>query len=296
MWSVPLTWFSAVPAVAEKGYLDVRIDVHAPGGHSSIPPAHTSIGMLSQMIMEYEANPYTPTLKRDTPVFECLQCFAAHAEDMPKKLRRELHRAGKSNRAMRKAQEIVFQNLMLKGLAGTTQAIDVITGGVKSNALPEQAYALVNHRIETTSSVAAVMKRDTKLLEGLAHKFNLSFVAFGTLLTDEDTPAYGRLELSDAGGSALEPAPVTPTDAAPYKLLSGTIKAVYAAHRGGHPDRGITVAPGAVAGNTDTRHYWKLSKHIFRYDHTNAIDMTSLGGVHTVNECMSCHGIDRRRH
>jgi Gly-Xaa carboxypeptidase len=252
--------------------------------------------MLSQMIVEYEANPYTPMLKRDTPVFESLQCFAAHAEDMPKKLRRELQRAGKSDRALKKAQEIVFQDPILKGLAGTTQAIDVIAGGVKSNALPEQAYALVNHRIETTSSVAAVMEHDTKLLEGFAHKFNLSFVAFGTLLTDVDAPAYGRLELSDSEDSALDPAPVTPTDAAPYKLLSGTIKTVYAAHRGGHPDRGIAVAPGAMAGNTDTRHYWKLSKHIFRYDHTNAIDSTALGGVHTVNECTSCHDIDRRRH
>lgn len=31
----------AVPAVAEKGYLDVRVEVSSPGGHSSIPPAHT---------------------------------------------------------------------------------------------------------------------------------------------------------------------------------------------------------------------------------------------------------------
>ena len=31
----------AVPGVAEKGYLDVRVQVTSPGGHSSIPPAHT---------------------------------------------------------------------------------------------------------------------------------------------------------------------------------------------------------------------------------------------------------------
>lgn len=31
----------AVPAIGEKGYLDVRVDVSSPGGHSSIPPAHT---------------------------------------------------------------------------------------------------------------------------------------------------------------------------------------------------------------------------------------------------------------
>lgn len=31
----------ATPAIAEKGRLDVRIDVASPGGHSSMPPAHT---------------------------------------------------------------------------------------------------------------------------------------------------------------------------------------------------------------------------------------------------------------
>jgi Gly-Xaa carboxypeptidase len=30
----------ASPAVGEKGYLDVRIEVTTPGGHSSVPPAN----------------------------------------------------------------------------------------------------------------------------------------------------------------------------------------------------------------------------------------------------------------
>lgn len=36
-----------------------------------------------------------------------------------------------------------------KALVGTTQAIDLIQGGVKTNALPEQAWAVVNHRLAT---------------------------------------------------------------------------------------------------------------------------------------------------
>lgn len=31
----------AVPAVGEKGYIDTRVEVSTPGGHSSIPPVHT---------------------------------------------------------------------------------------------------------------------------------------------------------------------------------------------------------------------------------------------------------------
>ena len=31
----------ASPGIAEKGHLNVRVEVTAPGGHSSIPPPHT---------------------------------------------------------------------------------------------------------------------------------------------------------------------------------------------------------------------------------------------------------------
>lgn len=86
----------------------------------------------------------------------------------------------------------------------------------------------------------------------LAAKFNLSFTAFGESITG-DTPAYGSLMLSDAWGTALEPAPVTPTgaDAAPFQLLSGTIKSTFNAHRNLTED-GVTVVPGLVSGNTGT--------------------------------------------
>lgn len=37
--------------------------------------------------------------------------------------------------------------------------------------------------------------------------------------------------------------------------------------------------------DADTRFYWKLTRHIFRYGHTDgAVGGTLLPGVHTVNE------------
>lgn len=46
---------------------------------------------------------------------------------------------------------------MYKSLVGTTQAIDLIHGGVKSNALPERAWAVVNHRISVVRFAASDM-------------------------------------------------------------------------------------------------------------------------------------------
>ncbi|KAH9924758.1 carboxypeptidase S [Fomitopsis serialis] len=274
----------ALPSVAEKGYIDVRVEIAAPGGHSSVPPAHTTIGMLAELLVHYENNPIEAKLSRGTPTYWHAECLAAHAPELPSSFRSAMRKASSSDKALKAAQDELFQDLAFKALVGTTQAIDVIGGGVKSNALPENAMAVINHRIASDSSVSVVQEHSIATLEGLAAKFNLSFTAFGSSITG-DTPAYGSLALSDAWGTALEPAPVTPTgaDAAPYQLLSGTIKSTFNAHRDLTQD-GITVVPSIVSGNTDTRYYWKLTPHIFRYTHYNTGSGSALSGVHTVNE------------
>src|SRR5213080_1121096 len=40
----------AVVGIAEKGYVSLELTAHATGGHSSMPPAHTAVGMLSAAV------------------------------------------------------------------------------------------------------------------------------------------------------------------------------------------------------------------------------------------------------
>ncbi|EJD07407.1 carboxypeptidase S [Fomitiporia mediterranea MF3/22] len=269
----------AVPAIGEKGYIDTRVEVSTPGGHSSIPPSHTSIGILSSLLVAYESNPMKPTIDRTTPIYGMMQCLAEHAPSMDKSLRKIILKSTNSDKTLHKLEGIIEDDLALRSFVGTTQAIDLIQGGVKTNALPEQAWAVINHRIATQGSVEAVKERDTKVIVELAEKFNLTYNAFGQTLLSGGS---GSLTLSDAWGTALEPAPVTPIDAAPYKLLSGTIRSAYAVNH----DEDIKIAPGIMTGNTDTRYYWNLTKHIFRYNHNHNMFAGGRvgGGVHTVNE------------
>ncbi|KAJ7511624.1 hypothetical protein B0H11DRAFT_709566 [Mycena galericulata] len=294
----------ATPGVAEKGYLDVHVEVTSPGGHSSVPPEHTTIGILAALLVKYEANPYPLALSRDSIPYSTLQCLGAHGATVPKALKKTIRRSAHSKRALHKLEDVLFtdggedQLKSYRSLVGTTQAVDIVQGGVKANALPEQAYALVNHRISTESSVGETKARDAALLKGLATRFNLTYTAFGVALSDADpgAPAYGTLTLKDAYGTALEPAPVSPIrgeGAEAYRLLSGTIKAAYSAHRAGSSDENeIAVAPGMSTGNTDTRYYWQLSRSIFRYNHKNSIGAKGrLSGVHTVNESMGADAL-----
>ncbi|KAK0238696.1 hypothetical protein EDD85DRAFT_827812 [Armillaria nabsnona] len=278
----------ATPGIAEKGYIDVKVDVASPGGHSSIPPPHTSIGILSALLVEFEEHPYVPKLSKEDVLYSTLQCYTAHGTKVSKRLRRAMEHSAHSDWALRALEKILFKEAFFKSLVETTQAIDLIHGGVKSNALPEQAYAVVNHRISTLSSVAETQDHDIATVRKLAHKFNLTFAAFGESITEAGALSKGSLTLSDAFGTALEPAPRTPLygdEAVPWRLLSGTIKSTYNAHRSITGNDNIAVSPGMSTGNTDTKFYWNLTPHIFRYNHKNSgYGPNRLSGVHTVNE------------
>lgn len=188
-------------------------------------------------------------------MYNALQCLAEYAKSIPSHLRKTIKQSTRSDKALHHLQNFIRSDRLLSNLIRTTQAIDVIGGGVKSNALPEQAWAIVNHRIAVVSSLDETKARDTKLLESLAKKFNLTYKAFGTAISEEGSPSSGTLTLRDSDNTGLEPAPVTPTsagaDAAPYHLLSGTIKATYDAHRSIQNDTvSIIVAPWVITGNT----------------------------------------------
>ncbi|KIL59863.1 hypothetical protein M378DRAFT_1065315 [Amanita muscaria Koide BX008] len=273
----------ATIGIAEKGYFDVKVEVATAGGHSSVPPPHTSIGILSSLLVHYERHPFTTRFLKEDPLYSTLLCYAEHAQSMPKRLANLIEESKRSDKAMLLLEKHVFKNTVWKSQVGTTQAIDIIHGGVKSNALPERAYAIVNHRISVLSSVAATQEYDASRAKTIASRYNLTLNAFGSDTNAAVAPSSGVLTLSDAYNVEQEPAPITPTDAAPYQLVSGTIKATYNSHRGLQGSTNIHVMPGMSTGNTDTYYYWRLSKHILRYNHHDE----GNGPIHTVNESMS---------
>lgn len=73
---------------------------------------------------------------------------------MPTELRKAVKSSAHSQKALKKLEKLIFgESDVYKSVFGTTQAIDLVRGGVKTNALPEQAWAVVNHRIHTLRSV-----------------------------------------------------------------------------------------------------------------------------------------------
>ena len=85
---------------------------------------------------------------RNDTFYAELQCQAAHDPDFPASLARLVRASAHSDRALKKLiVELERTVPRFNAVAGTTQAVDVVRGGVKTNALPENAYVIVNHRI-----------------------------------------------------------------------------------------------------------------------------------------------------
>jgi Gly-Xaa carboxypeptidase len=273
----------ATPGVGEKGYTDVDISVRMPGGHSSIPPAHTSIGVLSELITHIEADTYRTWLAEENPYLSAMQCGAAHSPDFPKKLKKllpkhskQLSSACSSSKEDKLAIEAAKQALGVRYLMQTSIAVDVISGGVKVNALPEKSVATVNHRINIGETPELIKAKSTRLAKEIAKKYNLTLHAFTNVT---DAPSSIVLSLSK---HTLEVAPVTPStvdSVTPYSVLAGTTRALYG--------EDIIVAPGIMSGNTDTRFYWNLSRNIFRWNPGWIPGEEGLGKIHTVDERQS---------
>ena len=80
-------------------------------------------------------------MKDENPYYGQLQCGAAHSPDFPKKVKKLLGKH-KSHTCKSKpdylAIEAAKESRAVKYLMQTSQAVDVIEGGVKVNALPER--------------------------------------------------------------------------------------------------------------------------------------------------------------
>jgi Gly-Xaa carboxypeptidase len=275
----------ASPGVAEKGSIDIIATIRMPGGHSSVPPSHTSIGVISELIALVEADTYPTYLDTKNPYYSQMVCGAAHAPDFPKTLKRLLSKSSRSSAKSchRKkdvlAEEAAKESLSTKYLMTTSVAVDVIVGGEKTNALPEESKVTINHRVNIGDSTSLVKSKISHLAQKIATKHNLTLHAFKPA-NESLTPSSITLSTPQE----INVAPVTPTllnGTTAYSVLSGTIRALYG--------EDMTVAPGIMTGNTDTRFYWDVTESIFRFapGYDGVGEKEGLGRIHTVDESVN---------
>lgn len=147
----------AFVGIAEKGYVSVALEVTAAGGHSSMPPAQTAIGIVAAAAARLEESPMPlrltePTyamLQRVGPEMPFANRFAvANLEMLEPLLLRALAAKEKTNASVR-----------------TTTAVTQIEGGTKDNVLPAKARAIVNFRVLPGDTVEGVLAHVRKVVD-----------------------------------------------------------------------------------------------------------------------------------
>ncbi|MDP6977097.1 MAG: M20 family peptidase [Myxococcota bacterium] len=138
----------AVVGIAEKGMASIVLSIDATGGHSSIPPRQTAIGILAAAIAALERNPMPARIDGTVDL-------------MLDHLGPELSFPLKLVMANRWLFSTILSNVFsddptLDALQRTTTAATVFHGGVKPNVLPSRVEAVVNFRVLPGDTIASV--------------------------------------------------------------------------------------------------------------------------------------------
>jgi carboxypeptidase PM20D1 len=185
---------TALVGIAEKGFVSVELSTRAAGGHSSMPPRQSTVGILSAAVTRLEENPMPAHLEGPT-----LQLFERIAPQFPFAQRAVFANLWLTRPlVMRKLQESPTTDAMVR----TTTAATIFQGGTKDNVLPSYARAVVNFRILPGDSVAGVVEHVRRVV---------------------DDP---RVEIRPVSRFSSEPSPVSSTTSESFRTLERTIQSV----------------------------------------------------------------------
>lgn len=219
--SVPV----ALIGTAEKGHLNVRLSVRSAGGHSSMPPSRTAVGILGEAVARLERHPFR---LRITPlVASFFRGLSSTAGFLPSiVLKRPVLFAG--------LLKVVFSRRPeTTAMLRTTQAPTVLRGSAAENVLPDRAEAVVNLRILHGDSIPTVIERIKRIV------------------------ADPRVSIEPLPGSDLnDPVEATQENSWIYERFVESIREIF-------PD--AVPVPFLVVGTTDSRHFKAMSDAILRF-------------------------------
>lgn len=294
IWHVPfLGSIYALPGLAEKGYFDAEIVVHMESGHSLFPPKDNSITVMADLVRKLKENPFEYLLDQDNPFLDTVFCIAQNDEMLQDYRPDAIKRIDKNVTAINNyLTEFATRLPSSIPFLQTTQSHAMIHGGVKVNVVPEKTSLHMNYRIVHGHTINNVKGHLEEVVKAFIADFNLNVTEEEDILEFRGWDQRGivnSISLRALPGS-IEPSPITPSfvnGTTPYSVLHGTTRALYG-------DNITVIAPILMPGNTDTRHYGNLTKHIFRFspghDMADSTDNQLKSYAHGINERANMRG------
>lgn len=216
----------AMIGISEKGYTTLTLTaVLENGGHSSMPPPETAVGVLAAAVTALQDNPFPSKIDGATRLF--FEYIAPECA-FP--------------------QKILFSNLTLTeglitrqlskdntsaAILRTTTAPTMLRGGIQENVLPRRASAKVNFRILPGETVESVREYVRQIIDDKR------------ILVEVSDPEFSN-----------DPPPLSPTESFGFQVIQKTIGQTF--------PQAVTT-PSLVIATTDARHYSAVSPNIYRF-------------------------------
>lgn len=185
----------ALVGIAEKGFISLALTATARPGHSSMPPAATAIGMLSEALVRLEDRQMPAAIRGVAR--EMFETIAPEMQGLNRVLLSNLWLFGPLVKAQ--LEKGPSTNAMLR----TTTAPTVLRAGEKENVLPGRAEAVVNFRLLPGDSREDVQNHVRRVV------------------ADE------AIQVAPLGTASTEASPISPTSSASYQLISRTIRELF---------------------------------------------------------------------
>ena len=235
--------------VAEKGIVNLELQVKAAGGHSNAPGTQTAVDILASAIVAIRAQPFPA---RYTGVTRgMLEAMAPQAPFVAR---------------MAIANSWLFEPLLVQQVSATPQgaatlqttiAPTMLQGSPRFNVLPSIATATINLRIMPGESIDSVIAHVRESLGDLP------------------------VTVTKVGWST-EPSPISSTQSAGYRLISGLAEEIFDA----------PIAPLLMIGASDSRHMTVLTDDIYRFSPI-LLDSGDMAIVHGFDERISVENFGR---
>lgn len=185
----------ALIGLAEKGFVSVTMTVDGTGGHSSMPPTHSALGVLARAITRVEDNQMPARLIG--PSRRMFEEIGPHMGFVNKLAMANLWLL----------EPMVINLLEAKPTTNatvrTTTAVTQAFGSAQDNILPQRAQAVINFRILPGDTIDAV----------LAHV---------RAVVDDD-----RVKVASLGGFNANPSPLSSDDTRAFTLLRQSIQSIW---------------------------------------------------------------------
>ena len=217
----------ALVGLVEKGFATYTLVVKGEGGHSSMPPPQSAIGVLAAAITKLEANPLPAGVNPASR-----QMFETLAPEVDFGMGVVLSNLWLLEPVLVK---VLTAKPTTNATVRTTTAVTIIDAGVQDNVLPKKAVAKVNFRLAPGDTLQGVRDHIVDVID------------------DERV----EVVMPDMKGFANPASRISSADTDAFRTLRTAIRATFG--------NDTIVAPGSTTGGTDVRHYEKVSQQQYRF-------------------------------